>query len=315
MLTAFFSPKMKMADLVEADCHLLSLLLRLGITSSFGERTIEDICRKHDMDAGTFCLICSVYSLPGYKPEGKDLDGAVIEDIVRYLHCSHEYYVNSALSVFGPRLEALLSPCAPAQKRAVWKFFAEYERELRAHFEYEEKSVFPYIHLLLEGGTPSEYSIEHFEENHSNVDEKLGDLKNILMKSLPAECDGAGRIDLLDFIFHLQKDLERHTSIEENVLVPVVRRLENTQGRRGTLVREPEASPQRREGLSEREQEVLLNVAQGLLNKEIADKLNISIHTVISHRKNITRKTGIKTVAGLTVYAILNGLIDVNSIE
>ena len=56
-------------------------------------------------------------------------------------------------------------------------------------------------------------------------------------------------------------------------------------------------------------------MAQGLLNKEIADKHNISINTVITHRKNITRKIGIKTVPGLTAYAILNNLIDINSIE
>jgi DNA-binding NarL/FixJ family response regulator len=67
--------------------------------------------------------------------------------------------------------------------------------------------------------------------------------------------------------------------------------------------------------LSVREQEILISVAQGMLNKEIADKYNISIHTVISHRKNITRKTGIKTVAGLTVYALLNNLIDTKSLD
>lgn len=67
--------------------------------------------------------------------------------------------------------------------------------------------------------------------------------------------------------------------------------------------------------LSERENEILAAVARGLTNKEIADKYNISIHTVISHRKNITRKTGIKTVSGLTVYALLNNLIDQSEIE
>lgn len=67
--------------------------------------------------------------------------------------------------------------------------------------------------------------------------------------------------------------------------------------------------------LSGREKEILVCVAKGMLNKEIADHFNISIHTVITHRKNITRKTGIKTVAGLTVYALLNNLIDSNSIE
>lgn len=67
--------------------------------------------------------------------------------------------------------------------------------------------------------------------------------------------------------------------------------------------------------LSQREKEILVCVAKGMLNKEIADHCNLSIHTVITHRKNITRKTGIKTVAGLTVYALLNNLIDSNSIE
>ena len=69
------------------------------------------------------------------------------------------------------------------------------------------------------------------------------------------------------------------------------------------------------EELSSREKEILVCVAKGMLNKEIADLYNISIYTVITHRKNITRKTGIKTVAGLTVYALLNNLIDMNSME
>lgn len=67
--------------------------------------------------------------------------------------------------------------------------------------------------------------------------------------------------------------------------------------------------------LTEREREILVSVARGHTNKEIADKHNISIHTVISHRKNITRKTGIKSVAGLTVYALLNNMIDQNDME
>lgn len=62
--------------------------------------------------------------------------------------------------------------------------------------------------------------------------------------------------------------------------------------------------------LSERERDVLILVAKGLANKEIADKLNISVHTVMSHRKNITHKTGIKSVAGLTVYALLNNMLE-----
>ena len=66
--------------------------------------------------------------------------------------------------------------------------------------------------------------------------------------------------------------------------------------------------------LSNRETDVLVALVKGLTNKEISDKLYISVHTVITHRKNIVRKTGIKSVSGLTVYALLNNLVDESEI-
>ena len=95
--------------------------------------------------------------------------------------------------------------------------------------------------------------------------------------------------------------------------MPLVRLIEESD-----ITIRKERSPKAGEGkekLSDREKEILVCVAKGMINKEIADKLNISINTVITHRKNISRKTGIKTVPGLTVYAILNNLVDINSIE
>jgi DNA-binding NarL/FixJ family response regulator len=67
--------------------------------------------------------------------------------------------------------------------------------------------------------------------------------------------------------------------------------------------------------LSEREKTILKHVAKGLTNKEIAEKLFLSAHTVITHRKNITNKLGIKTISGLTVYAILNNIINIGDLE
>lgn len=91
--------------------------------------------------------------------------------------------------------------------------------------------------------------------------------------------------------------------------VTIVRKL------RESLASHEETPESEGHDLSQREKEILVCVAKGMLNKEIADYCNLSIHTVITHRKNITRKTGIKTVAGLTVYALLNNLIDSSSIE
>ncbi|MDL2308982.1 LuxR C-terminal-related transcriptional regulator [Bacteroidales bacterium OttesenSCG-928-C03] len=81
------------------------------------------------------------------------------------------------------------------------------------------------------------------------------------------------------------------------------------------LLQSDRSEPENNLELSNREKEILVSVAKGLINKEIADKHNLSIHTVITHRKNITRKTGIKSVSGLTVFAILNNLIDMQDVE
>ncbi|MBO6249499.1 MAG: response regulator transcription factor [Bacteroidales bacterium] len=84
----------------------------------------------------------------------------------------------------------------------------------------------------------------------------------------------------------------------------------------GVVLVDPSDIPSSEGGeLSSREKEILVCVAKGMLNKEIADKLCLSIYTVITHRKNITRKLGIKTVSGLTLYALLNGLIDMSSVQ
>ena len=66
--------------------------------------------------------------------------------------------------------------------------------------------------------------------------------------------------------------------------------------------------------LSDREIEVLSLVAQGHINKEIADMLNISLPTVVSHRKNITEKLGMKSISALTIYAVMHGYVDINKI-
>ena len=93
----------------------------------------------------------------------------------------------------------------------------------------------------------------------------------------------------------------------ESEIIEQLRRIFTVEARHRALHREA--------NLTERETEVLKLVARGQLNKQIADKLSISMHTVISHRKNITRKLGIKTVSGLTMYAVLNGLISSKDIR
>ncbi len=93
------------------------------------------------------------------------------------------------------------------------------------------------------------------------------------------------------------------TAFEINLIIKKNLLIENTSSNQ----------PTQSESLSEREIDVLKLVVNGNANKEIADKLNISINTVISHRKNISQKTGIKSVSGLTIYAVVNNYISVDN--
>ena len=304
------SKHIKMSELVESNYHLIGILSRLEIKGSFSDLTVEDVCRRYSLDADTFVLLCSVYSSKDYKVKDEELERCDIGDVLRYLHSSHEYYLNSALTNLSPSIEAMVAPTTPVQQMVIRCFFENYRTELMKHFAYEEQTVIPYVNELLAGHPSASFTIANFEENHSNIEESLSDLRRIVMQSMPAECDGDKRLEVLSKIFHLQEDLRHHTYIEDHILVPLVEMLE---GRREGSPGHHSAdeSEDSRNTLSERENEVLVLVAKGLLNKEIADRLNISVNTVITHRKNITRKTGIKTTAGLTVYSILNGLLDI----
>lgn len=238
----------------------------------------------------------------------------LVGEIVRYLQESHEYYTTTALVTLSSSIESMIAPCSQTQKTAIWRFFTDYKSELSHHFEYEECDVIPYIQSLLDGKRDKGYSIDVFEDHHSSIDEKLSDLGRILRKTLQDDDSREEEKErLFAFMDRLREDIARHSYIEDEVMVPLVRMLEKMSP---SLVKNPapRISSNQEEELSEREKEILISVAMGLMNKEIADKHNISINTVITHRKNITRKTGIKTTAGLTVYAILNNLVDVNSV-
>ena len=305
---------MKVSELADCNCRLLLVLSRLGISGSFGEKTLAEVCSRAGLDTDTVLLICRVYSSSDYRPSMREVRRCRAEDVVRYVRRSHDFYLRNAIESIAASIERLIEPCRPAQQQVIWDFFSGYKEELLRHFAFEEEEVIPYVDELLEGRRNPVFSIHYFEENHTNIDEKLSDLKNIVMKSLPHECDDALRLNLLQDLYALQDDLRSHTCIEDHILVPVARLLEGTHGS-GARHEEAHVEEEDETELSEREKEILICVAKGMINKEIADSLNISINTVITHRRNITRKIGIRSIPGLTVYAILNGLIDIKDVE
>ncbi len=221
-----FSATMKLADLIDIDFNLLGVFSRMGLRFGFGDETVEEACRKNNVDPETFLLICSVYSINNYMPSKETLGKVNVNDVVKYLHQSHSYYMDVTMKTLADSIERMMEPCGEKHKAIIWKFFTDYKEELSKHFQYEEEVVFPYIGKVLDHTEEDGFTINQYEENHSNVDEKLGDLKNIVMKYLPQECDGQQINNVLMNLYSFENDLAKHTFIEDGILVPIVNRLE-----------------------------------------------------------------------------------------
>lgn len=221
------SPAMKMAELLDTDFSLLGVATRLGLPFGFGEATVADVCQQAGIDPETFLLICRVYAFDGYRPTREALSAAHLLDILKYLHQSHTYYTDVVVPEMAAALEQMIQPCAEKQQRVIWKFFADYKEELAKHFAYEEGQVFPYVEAVLNKRSGAQFTIGEYEENHSNVEEKLEDLKNLVMKYIPAPCNQQEAYKVLFYIYTLEYDLGKHTFIEDDILVPMVGRMEN----------------------------------------------------------------------------------------
>ena len=225
-----YTENMKLADLLESDYRLLSIVSRLRIPLGFGETTVGEMCRRHGLSTELFLLICRIYASDGdFVPAPDHLTVGDLADIMKYLHRSHSYYSETVIPRLGSKIGEMMDACDAIHRKILNTFYSDYCREVANHFEYEEQTVFPYIEALLAGEAPAGhgYSIEKFEENHSDIDAKLSDLKSIIIKYLPDSCPAEVRYEILFDIFRFEEDLTRHTEIENNVLIPLVEKLES----------------------------------------------------------------------------------------
>ena len=220
------SGKMKLSDLIDLNPDLLTILGRTGIAPGFGEATVEEACRSRGVDEGTFLLVCNVYTFSDYVPSAEAVGKVSSADIIRYLRLSHSYYVNTALRSLEEAVNGMLQPCDEKRKRVIFRFFEQFKAEMLKHFEYEEEKVFPYVEALASGSTPPAESSVEEETGHGNIAEKTDDLKNIVLKYLPSGCSGEAALDVLRRIYDLSADIARHSFIEDNILLPMIRRME-----------------------------------------------------------------------------------------
>ena len=308
-----YQPDDRMLDLVRNDSELILVMGRFGISLGFGERTVREVCILHDVDVMTFLAVVNYITGRDYLCENVSLP-----TLIRYLKQSHEYFLDFNLPNIRRKLIESID-CSGASDIAmlIIRFYDDYVMAVRKHMDYEDEQVFTYVQRLLDGHLKCGYTISEFAKRHSPISAKLKELKDVIIRCYPENNNYLLNAALLEIIA-CEQDLTSHCLIEDNLFVPAVKRIEQQLQENGAMCGGDEKIVQNRkdntEALSEREKDIVRCVAKGMSNKEIADALFISVHTVTTHRRNISSKLQIHTAAGLTIYAISNKLVNIEEI-
>ncbi len=221
-----FSPQMKMADLIHANYKNLVVLSRLGIPLGFGEKTVDEVCKRYSVNVTLLLLICNLLLDNDMDPTEEQVDECPIEQVVHYLQQSHRHYLQVALPNIQILLDRLVAACNETHGKALNRFFNEYRQEVESHLAHEDQTVFPYVIQLLHESKKGKFTIRQYKDHHANIETKLTDLKNIIIKYIPYDNTDYLRDELLIQLFNFEDDLNRHTLMEEKLLVPLVLRLE-----------------------------------------------------------------------------------------
>ena len=312
-----YEPSDKMITLIKDNYSVLQALGSFGINLGFGDKTVNETCQMNGVDTYTFLAVIN-FTINGYGDFEND-EQISVPTLLHYLKASHTYYLDFQLPFIRRELQESIAP-QDALGQLIMRFYDEYAQEIRRHMKYEEKTLFPYVQSLLDGRPMNDYNIDTFSKHHDSTDKKLRELKLMIIKYLPADAQSNNKLTATLYdIYNNEEWLRQHAEVEDHIFTPAIKRLER-------LTKQEDVSKNissmvfkggqdNSEALSDRERDVIIGVVQGLQNKEIADHLCISVNTVITHRRNIARKLQIHSPAGLTIYAIVNGLVDISSVK
>lgn len=288
----FLNASSVLSEIIDDNHQLIPVINRFGVRLGLSDKTIGEICHTANIDTDFFLTILNTYINEDYFPERK-LQKINIELVVDYLNQTDAYLVHGQLHNLEKHLNAFIAMSDPNN--------TQFELIRRLFFKFKDELTNQTKACALDRNIPLEL---------------LLDLKSIFIKHISGNYNENLCYAVIFTIDSLQKDIEKHNRIRDKILKPMVKELsESGVDDWQDLMSNSLLTVQKTHEISQRELDVLKLVAQGYINKEIADKLNISLNTVLSHRKNITAKLGIKTVSGLIFYCITHGYLQADEIE
>lgn len=220
-----YSATDKMSDLICENYSLLLVMSRFGLSLGFGDQTVEQVCKQQGVHTGTFLAVVNFM----------DDDCGVTEEIHKeisvgalmdYLQQAHSYFLDFNLPAIRRKLIDAIDCSQNEVAFLILKFFDEYVNEVRAHMEYENEVVFKYVNALLKGETTGDYNIAVFAARHNQIEAKLTELKNIIVKYYPARSNNNMLNSVLFDIYSCEKDLCCHCRVEDYMFVPLIMEIE-----------------------------------------------------------------------------------------
>lgn len=226
------SKEMKVSDIVNDNPRLILMLEHLDIPLGLQDKSIEQVCRDNKINSQVFLTIGNLYN--GHPPDKNFL---FLQDemktILTYLEKNHKHYLEEQFPLMTSLIGEIVKVNIHPEIALLEQFFNDYYKEVIEHLNYENQIVFPYVTMLqsqISHGNDisgnSKYSIAEYQGHHDDIEEKLADLRNLLIKYLPSHNDTPFRRRLLFTLSELEFDLHIHSKIEESILVPMVEYME-----------------------------------------------------------------------------------------
>jgi regulator of cell morphogenesis and NO signaling len=229
---------MKMADVIQMNYMLIPVIYRFGINLGFGDKTVKEICDETDVDLNFLLQLVNTYHDKDYFPK-EELQSIPLKDIVAYLKMTHSSYLNEKLTEIEDLIESLQHAEDEKYILLIRNLYEGYKNELTEHIMHEEEVVFPYVLAVEEicktrvtsdrnRKLCESFSITEYQEGHDDVEEKLMDLKTIMIKYLTPPLNTSLYHKIIQLLFMLEQDLNYHSRIEDKVLIPKMISMEKT---------------------------------------------------------------------------------------
>ncbi|HNV95303.1 MAG TPA: hemerythrin domain-containing protein [Bacteroidales bacterium] len=218
-------------EIIELNPYVLFVFEHLGYIDEPKNLTVKNFCKKNKLDERLFLSFLNIYNgnsdIPPVKAQKKHLPV-----IVQFLKHSHNYYKNEKYPYINNLLNELNKKVKLKEISLLKKFFEAYKSEVIEHLDYEENNVFPYIEFLIKSKQnkifSTKFSIKDYQEHHSDIEEKLSDLKNLLIHHLSVGSNASLKRQIIFNLYELEYDLHAHSIIEDKILIPIISSIEKS---------------------------------------------------------------------------------------